>query len=267
MRDFSINGRVHRLLSRQRDGNHQRGNDVKVLQHAINDRAKSRPWLRTLRIDGIAGPSTISAARETAEALGLVLFKGGVTESTQKVIRDPDLRTRAQEKRSLRVRKRKQATIRVVTQNLPGRSIFGRLGIVRTRTFHHSAGPRDRSDADAMRLNAIYNRDHAAKGWGRIGYHGNITTKGTVIKFPDFSRCGAHVGLHNSNNEGWMLHGNYDHDKLSEGQKVAIRAIQSGKLAKYGIRGGVPARGHNDWSGHESNACPGRNQKQFIHNL
>jgi hypothetical protein len=140
--------------------------------------------------------------------------------------------------------------------------MFGPLGEIYAITAHHSAGPRAPTKARAQELNRQYQRDHIAKGWGDIGYHFSVDDLGRIYKLRSVDWKGAHVGGWNTGNVGIMFHGNYETMELTVAQKETIEWIfKGGLLVLTGEReaGFQVARGHQEWSGHESNACPGDN--------
>lgn len=101
-RKYSKTSRAHRrLFVSSHYANPQRGDDVKALQRAINERAKAR-GLRTLKIDGEAGRDTIAKGRQVAWALGIDLKADGITAYVQTLIRRPGLRNPVQRGRAKR---------------------------------------------------------------------------------------------------------------------------------------------------------------------
>lgn len=161
------------------------------------------------------------------------------------------------------------ATPKIITASRAGltfRNVFGPLGPPRHVTVHHTAGPKDRDYSHALTLVRQYHRDHTNKGWGGIGYHYCITRTGTIICLRPISLKGAHVGGHNTNNVGVMFHGTTG-DRPTAAQINSFRWLLSNahttKMPKA-HRATRPLNkpytqryGHNDWSGHTSNACPG----------
>lgn len=149
-----------------------------------------------------------------------------------------------------------------------GDDMFGRLGEIDAVTFHHSAGPRAPTKAAAQRLHQAFQRDHIAQGWGDIGYHFGIDDLGRVYKLRDVQWKGAHTGGHNTGNVGIMLHGNYDHDELTEAQNDTLRWLFRGGfqiLTGEPERGIALVRGHQEWPGPTNQtACPGKNLMAHI---
>jgi hypothetical protein len=140
--------------------------------------------------------------------------------------------------------------------------LFGNLGEIEHLTWHHSAGARAPTKAEAQRLHRLYQDMHIAKGWGDIGYHLAMDDLGRFYRLRPLSAKGAHVGRWNSRNVGIMVHGNYEFHNLTEAQRLAIEWVYKGGLyvllnePEAGIES-TPV--HNEWSGHESNACAGDN--------
>lgn len=139
-------------------------------------------------------------------------------------------------------------------------------------TGHHSAGPADTSDEHAIQLVRQFHRDHAAKyGAGGIGYHYNITRRGTIIGLRPTNLLGAHVGEANSNNIGVLFHGTTG-DRPSPAQERAYRwllanahtpAMPKAHRTDRDLRN-AKRLGHNDWPAHRSNACPGTHKKLIL---
>lgn len=160
---------------------------------------------------------------------------------------------------------------RIVTASQMGltfQNLFGALGDEQFLTGHHSAGPTDKSDAHAIQLCRQYHAAHKAQGWGGIGYHYCITRKGTILGLRPTHLKGAHVGGWNSNNVGVMFHGTTG-DKPTRAQARAYRWLlkhaHTSRMPRA-HRTDRPLRhakrwGHREWSGHQTNACPGTHFK------
>jgi hypothetical protein len=149
--------------------------------------------------------------------------------------------------------------------------IFGGLGRPVVVTGHHSAGPKDQNDAHAIRLVDQYDAQHRAQGWGGLGYHFNVTRAGNIVLGRPIGQKGAHVGGHNSGNVGVLFHGTTG-DQPTEPQRKAFRwLLENAHTSKMPAshRSAVKllnlrAVGHNDWSGHQSNACPGTHKRMIV---
>jgi len=86
---------------------------------------------------------------------------------------------------------------------------------------------------------------------------------GRIYRLRPHRLRGAHTGGHNTGNIGIMIHGNYDHDKLTAKQKQTIEWLfKGGFQLLFGQREAKIAlvRGHQEWPGPtNATACPGRN--------
>lgn len=148
---------------------------------------------------------------------------------------------------------------------------FGQMGPETDVTGHHSAGVIDKDLAHAIRLARSYHNAHAAKGWGGIGYTYMVTRKGVIICLRPTLLKGAHVGMHNSNNVGVVCNGTTG-DKPTRAQARAflwlLRNAHTKKMpaahrCDRSIRS-ARRRGHKDWPGHGSNACPGTHHRMYL---
>jgi N-acetylmuramoyl-L-alanine amidase len=156
---------------------------------------------------------------------------------------------------------------RIVTARSIGlafQNLFGQLGPESNVTGHHSAGARASNRQEGIARVKQFHADHKAKGWGGIGYHFVITDDGTLICARPTILKGAHVGGHNTENLGVNCPGTTG-DRPTPEQKATYRwlvanahtaALPKAHRADRDLR---QARffGHRDWSGHESNECPG----------
>lgn len=148
---------------------------------------------------------------------------------------------------------------------------FGQLGPELYVTGHHTAGPRDRNDSHCVDLIRAYHRAHAAQGWGGIGYHYCISRRGTLYCLRPTILKGAHVGGHNSSNVGVMCHGTTGHRPTIAQARTFLWLLRNAHTdamprahrTDRSLRG-APRRGHNDWSGHRSNACPGTHKRMYL---
>lgn len=163
---------------------------------------------------------------------------------------------------------------RIVTAAQMGlgfQNLFGELGPEHHLTGHYTAGPRDRDDAEALRLFREYHRQHAAKGWGGIGYHYGITRRGTLVCLRPTMLKGAHVGGWNSGNIGVVMHGRPG-DKPTAAQRATLRwliAYAHTRRMPRSHRTDLPLtrakrRGHKDWPTHGSNQCPGDFHRAYL---
>lgn len=156
---------------------------------------------------------------------------------------------------------------RIITARSMGlafQNLFGELGPETNVTGHHSAGARARNRQEGIARAKQFHADHKAKGWGGIGYHFVIADDGTLICTRPTILKGAHVGGHNTENLGVNCPGTTG-DRPTPEQKATYRwllanahtaALPKAHRTDRDLR---QARlvGHRDWSGHESNECPG----------
>lgn len=159
---------------------------------------------------------------------------------------------------------------RIYKPSLAFENRFGGLGPELRVTGHHTAGPIDTSDKQALALCNQYHVAHASKGWGGIGYHLCITRKGNIILLRPFNLKGAHVGGHNSNNLGVMFHGTTGDTPTIPQRRTFKWLLENGHTRKMPAshRADRDLRdakryGHNDWDGHQSNACPGTHKRMI----
>ena len=265
----------------------QKGRDVRALQQAVNERFKDLEISHRIAVDGVLGPQSMAAVRQLAIASGVTalavarLRLNTVPVGVQRLVRADRSKTDTERKNFIRraaYRQRLKARYagrpKVVTREEQGISttpLFGALGSPKYVTGHYTAGPRDSSDEEAVKYNRIYDTMHRGNGWGGIGYHYNIARSGTIFCLRDPKEKGAHVGLHNSNNIGVMMHGTTG-DKPSEAQKQSYRwLLKNAHTSLMPASGRTEAplldcnlKGHNDWSGHESNSCPGEFKPMYV---
>lgn len=163
---------------------------------------------------------------------------------------------------------------RIVTAAAMGlrfKNVFGALGPELFVTGHHTAGDKDTSDDHAIALCRSYHAQHAAKGWGGEGYHYCITRRGTILCLRPTHLKGAHVGRHNSNNIGIVCHGTTG-DKPTIRQRRALKWLLANAHTTKMPREHrtdrdlrkAKRKGHNDWPGHTSNACPGTHKRMYL---
>ena len=142
-----------------------------------------------------------------------------------------------------------------------GAGKWGKMPDIYAATFHHSAGPRATTKAKAIALHKAYQKSHIDRGFGDIGYHFSMDDLGRFYTLRSLDFIGAHVGEHNTGNVGIMLHGNYMHDTLTVKQEASLEWLFKGGfyvLLNERERDIALVRGHKEWSGHNSNDCPGR---------
>lgn len=160
-----------------------------------------------------------------------------------------------------------KAKPRIITarqMNLRFANVFGALGAELYVTGHHTAGPINTTVQHGIALFRSYHNAHAAKGWGGEGYHYAILRDGTILCLRPTSQKGAHTGMHNSNNVGVAFPGTTgDHPTAAQRASFAwllghahTRALPPEHRTDNDLRR-CKRYGHREWSGHESNECPG----------
>lgn len=160
--------------------------------------------------------------------------------------------------------------VKLVRVDLDVDNVFGALGDERFLTLHWTAGVRDKDLDHAVELCAAYHREHKAKGWGGIGYHyGLVRTQAAILLLRPVTLKGAHVGGHNTGNVGVMTHAGAPGHVVSptpeqvKAFRVLLRYAHTDRFPKSHrtdrrlYRPFTKRLGHQDWSGHESNSCPG----------
>lgn len=118
---------------------------------------------------------------------------------------------------------------------------------------HYDGGKTPTTEAEELSLLKAYDRYHAGKGWGGIGYNlavGPVT--GNVYEARGLDRVGAHTVGHNTSGVGVVVIGGNDAltPKAKEGLQKAYKIANkwSGKNLKV--------YGHRDFA---STSCPGDN--------
>ena len=133
------------------------------------------------------------------------------------------------------------------------RLTFPRTRSRRTRTdsiaIHHFAG--------VMTVQEVHNSHSSApRNWNGIGYNVVVDLDGTIWLGRGLEFSGAHTENFNSTTIGIGVNGNYHTTReMPDAQYNALVW-----LIKHlrGIYGDIPVRGHNEFAGHTSNACPGQ---------
>lgn len=170
-----------------------------------------------------------------------------------------------------RLRSRRPRIVTAAEMGLAFSNRFGELGPERYVTGHHTAGPTDRDLDDAIRLCRQYHNQHASYHWGGAGYHYCVTRGGVILGLRPVRLKGAHVGGYNSENVGIMFHGTTG-DKPTTAQRRAYkwllanahtRRMPAAHRTELDLRQ-ARRRGHNDWPGHKSNACPGTHKPMIL---
>lgn len=119
---------------------------------------------------------------------------------------------------------------------------------------HHSAGP----DTDWCEAE-LYRRDHRARGWADLAYHGVVELIGDAYQFiggRPLNRPGAHCKGHNSEALGICLVGDFSEWPPLDAMLEVAAAHIAGWLDAFGLTGDVEGlvRRHRDL---RPTACPG----------
>ena len=150
-------------------------------------------------------------------------------------------------------------------------NLFGQLGPELFVTGHYSAGARAHNAREGADRARSFHREHAAKGWGGVGYHYLISDDGTLFCLRPTILKGAHVGRHNSNNIGVNMPGTTG-DRPTKAQQRTYRWLldhaHTSRMPKAhrtdrNLRDAT-RRGHKQWPGHESNGCPGEFLSMYL---
>lgn len=161
---------------------------------------------------------------------------------------------------------------RIVTARALGltfRNLFGELGPETSVVGHHTAGPKDRDRRHAADLIRTYHRQHAAQGYGGLGYHYMIARDGTILCGRPTYLKGAHVAAQNSGRIGVVFCGTTG-DKPTRAQARSYRwllahahtsALPRAHRTDRDLRR-VPVLGHKDVPG-QSTACPGTHHRMI----
>lgn len=125
-------------------------------------------------------------------------------------------------------------------------------------TIHHTATPNNDSITPAARMRQMQAYHIDNNGWCDFGYHYTVGIDGRVYEGRSPDRTGAHVVNHNTNNVGISVVGTFVNFNPREAQLNALTDISRWVVNRYGIpRTRSAVLGHNEWSGHTTNSCPG----------
>lgn len=124
------------------------------------------------------------------------------------------------------------------------------LSNITTIAIHHAGGE--------MTVEQVHNLHKNSNGWSGIGYHFYIHNDGTIHRGRPENIVGAHAQGHNNYSLGISLCGNLNERQPTDQQWQSLVSLVAYLCEKYAI---APSRstikGHRDFSGHESNDCPG----------
>jgi len=134
----------------------------------------------------------------------------------------------------------------------------GSLGKVEYITLHHLGGGHD------MSAQQVHNLHINNNGWAGIGYHYLIRWDGTIERGRPEDLLGAHVENHNTGNIGINVSGTWmegeEYPEPSDEQMKSLVSLVADICKRHDIQiTRDTLKGHRDWSGHESNSCPGDN--------
>ena len=264
--------------------------DVALLQRTLNRYYKRWGAPRLLDVDGDFQAQTELAYRRARLRLGLALARDErgrllVSPSDRMKLRNPARRTPAERGRAKETgrayEKRLIARFRRERAKGAGRPKVVRLQLafdtsrlakntaIHTTVGHHSAGPVDQSDREAVELCKRYHAQHRNQGWAGIGYHVCIARSGTIILLRPGWAKGAgvanRVANHNTGTFHVMFNGDFRTDRPSKEQISSYRWFMAHGHEIDGVpRQGARRLGHKDFRGHESNECPGTNLHPFV---
>jgi len=263
------------------------GPDVAVLQRTLNRyyTAWGKPEL--LDVDGHFGERTEQAFRRARLVVGLELHRGPqgrvlATPRDRVVLRGRRRRTAEELERAATAgseyERRLKALFKREREQLGARPKVVRLQLafdpsrlarnvaIHTTIGHHSAGPVDRSDREAVELCKRWHHMHRTeRGWAGIGYHVCIARSGTIILLRPGWAVGAGVEGHNTGTFHVMFNGDFRTARPSAAQIRSYRWFMAHGHELPGIpRQGARRLGHKDLPGHESNDCPGTNLHPYL---
>ncbi len=142
-------------------------------------------------------------------------------------------------------------------------------GVLRIASIHHGGpvgAPPLTFDAASARWRSFQDFHMNTRGWDDIGYNLGVDGRGRLYQGRPVGVLPAAVGGHNSNSVGIVF--------LQDGRKHRLNWLQRRTLATL-FKHGVPeielpplrelkVRGHNEFSGHESNECPGQHIERHL---
>ena len=98
------------------------------------------------------------------------------------------------------------------------------------------------------------------RGWNDIGYNAGVDGLGRIYAGRPFGALPAAVENHNSHSIGICFMQNGDEYRLNYLQRRTLRLLFEEGCRPLGIPPlkNMTVKGHREFSGHESNACPGR---------
>jgi hypothetical protein len=133
------------------------------------------------------------------------------------------------------------------------------LNLIDSISFHHSVTSNlspNASEAEEIRILDAFHAYHKSLGFGGIGYHLCVFPSGRVYLTCSLTQWGANVGGHNNHEIGICFVGTWTNTLPGKQQQVGA-AIATDSVDQL-LRRKVRLLGHKQYSGHASNACPGR---------
>lgn len=282
-RAYSVRHEAHRDLKLDKDRDYQKGRDVAALQAAGERRLDARGMGRyAVAVDGVYGPATALMARKAIWALGAPLanvenvrtehdpehpqLEGVLPVWAQDLIRHPGRRTeeqlgRARDRRDELNPEPSRSGLVVVARDVHGVYRTGGYGehTVVEWDVHHAAGPRPATMGEAIALIRSYDRSHAAKWRGGIGYHEIYDADGRIYAVRAPGAIGAHVALKNTGRYGVCFLDNFESRRPTAAQlrTLRARATEAPPAGLPDLRRLRGPYGHREVPG-QSTACPGR---------
>lgn len=133
------------------------------------------------------------------------------------------------------------------------------LGIIDSISFHHSVTTNlsvNATEAQEIAILDAFHNYHKSLGFGGIGYHLCVFPSGRIYLTCKLTQWGASVGGHNNHEIGVCLVGTWTSTLPGQQQRVG-GALAVDYVDKF-LKRKVKLLGHKQYSGHASNACPGR---------
>ena len=144
------------------------------------------------------------------------------------------------------------------TRARPNYGDMNRMSPIRHVTVHHDGmSPFTQASvmAAAGRLEII-RRAHLQRGWADIGYHFAIDRGGRSWACRPIGWQGAHVSDRNPGNVGIVVLGNFEEQRPTQSQVMALQRLLGEIRTAYRIPS-RNVRSHQEWPGAKT-ACPGR---------
>ena len=135
-------------------------------------------------------------------------------------------------------------------------------GQIRGCSIHHGGpvgGPRwtFKAAAETWRSWQAYHINH--NGWSDIGYCAGIDARGRLYLGRPFNVVPAAVGGHNTGIPGIVFMQDGRSHGLTFLQRRTLRVLFESGIPELGLPPlkRIEVKGHNEYSGHETNECPG----------